>query len=78
MWQDYEKDFFTFLHELNPRINIVSSDIIPDSKCLYRRNTKRARCNLAFTIGGEAAPHLLPLTYYLLLSKNPVIDFILR
>ena len=57
---------------------LPKSDIIPDSKCLYRRNTKRARCNLAFTIGGEAAPHLLPLTYYLLLSKNPVIDFILR
>jgi len=25
---------------------------------------KRASCNLAFTIGGKAAPRLLPFTYY--------------
>ena len=26
-------------------------------------NTKRARCNLAFTIGGKSAPHLLHITF---------------
>ena len=51
--QDYKKDFCT---NLNTRINVASSDIASDGKCLYRRNTKRARCNLAFTIGGKAAP----------------------
>lgn len=60
--------------DLNPHINSVSSDIVQTANVYIAV----IQSNLAFKIGGEAAPHLLPLTYYLLLPKNPITDFILR
>ena len=33
--------------------------------------------SIVFIIRGGATPNLLPLTFYLLLSKNPVIEFYL-
>ena len=34
--------------------------------------------SILFIIRGVATPNLLPLTFYLLLSKNPVQEFLVK
>ena len=44
---------------------------------LWQKSGEKSMQSIAFIIRGEATLHLLPLTYYFLLSKNPV-EFWLR
>ena len=75
MCQDYEKEFFIFCMNLNPRINIASSDIVRMVNVYIAVIQKEQGVTLH--LQSAAKPHhtyyLLHITYYFAKIPLPIL-----